>query len=369
MKPYRVLQIVTTMNRGGAETMIMNHYRKIPRDFIQFDFLVHRQERGNYEDEIESMGGRIFRAPKIRPWTYPQYFKWLNSFFKNHAKDFRAIHGHIQENTGFAAYFAKKYGIEYRISSSHIADLGIDYKYIFRQFGRLFTLKYSNKYLACGEDAGKFLYGKRKFEIFKNAIDSSKFVYNPEKRIQIRNQLNLNSDCFVVGNVARFGPQKNHLFLIDIFKEVVKQNSDSRLILVGDGPLLKDVENKIRDLDLENNVLLLGLREDISDILQGFDVFLMPSIFEGLPVSVIEAQAAGLPCVLSDVIDKSTDVSGLIRFVSLNSNVKEWARSLLGFKDFERKSQTKFIKEAGYDTSENIKKMINLYGCQNIIYQ
>ena len=362
--PERVLQILTAMNRGGAETMVMNHYRALDRGKIQFDFLVHRQERGDYDDEIEALGGRIFRTMPIRPWSYPAYFRWLDSFFKKHEGEFIAVHGHIQENTGFALRYAKKYGIKNLVASSHIADLGIDYKFIFRQFGKIWTNKYATVRLACGKEAGKFLYGKRKFQLLNNAIDTARYKFSSETRKIKRHELGISEEAFVIGNVARFCPQKNHSFIIQVFAEVLKTKPTAILLLVGEGPLMEDTKKLARQYGVATNVIFTGLRSDIPDLLQTLDVFFMPSLFEGLPVSVIEAQAAGLPCVLSNTIDRGTDLTGKLQFISLKEPINTWVKSL--FYSYNQKKGYKLENIKKYDVHENIKILMNYYISQSL---
>lgn len=350
------------MNRGGAETMVMNHYRALDRTKVQFDFLVHRQDKGAYDDEIESLGGRIFRAPAIRPWTYLSYFRWLNTFFKGHISEFKAVHGHIQENSGFALYFAKKYGIEKRIASSHIANLGIDFKYIFRQFGKLWTWHNANVRLACGEEAGKFLYGHRDFKVLKNAIPTQKYLFNPHIRFETRQELGLNDNQIIIGSVARLCPQKNHKFILDTFRHFFNLNPNSTLLLVGEGPLSAELQMYAQNLNIANHVRFLGARSDINRLLQAFDVFFMPSLFEGLPVSVIEAQAAGLQCVLSDTIDSTTNITGNVHFISLDSPAEVWVSELEKASQQPRTDTLNHIVDSGYDVRDNIRKLFSMYG-------
>lgn len=360
-QPYRVLQVVTSMDRGGAETMIMNHYRAIDRTKIQFDFLVHRSHQGAYDNEIRQLGGRIYRAFPIRPWNYCKYFKFLNKFFNEHYADFIAVHSHIQENSGFPLKYAKKYGIKCRISHSHIADLGIDYKYPFRKYGKYYVNKYASEKFACGKDAGIFLYGKKsKFITFNNAIDSNKFKYNTEILIKTRAKLGIENK-FVIGHIGRFCYQKNHTYIIDIFNELLKLKPNSTLVLVGDGPLRSGIEDKVNKLQIQNNVLFLGIRGDISDLMQAFDILLFPSLFEGLPVSIIEAQAAGLPCVLSDTIDNKTAITPNVSFISLSADIQKWVETLLSFQDFERKDTSEYIINANYDIHRNATWLTNFY--------
>lgn len=359
-QPYRVLQVVTIMNRGGIETMIMNHYRAIDRTKIQFDFLVHRQERGDYDDEIVQLGGRIYRAFPIRPWKYIQYFKWLNIFFKDN-NSYIAIHSHIQENSGLVFKIASKYNLNNLIANSHIATLGVDYKYLFRQYGRILTNKYSTTKLACGVKAGKFLYGnKTEFIILKNAIKSEEFSFDLKKREYIRKQLGINEN-FVIGNISRFCTQKNHSFIIDIFEEIYKINSSAKLLLIGDGPLKADIIEKVKNKSIYENVIFMGIRSDIPDLLQAIDVILFPSLFEGLPVSIIESQAAGLPCILSDTIDNETAITSNVEFHSLNAPISEWTNAILNKKNFKRVDTSSNIIDAGYDVIQNTKLLYRLY--------
>lgn len=358
-RPYRVLQVVTIMNRGGAETMIMNHYRAINRDEIQFDFLVHREAEGAYDKEIITLGGKIFKAFPIRPWNYVAYFKFLDKFFSTH-HEYIAIHSHIQDNCGFAFKYAQKYGINNCIANSHIAPIKKDYKYLFRLIGKLYTNKYTTKRLACGTEAGKYMFGKRKFDLFNNAIDLDNFKFNSTIRDIKRKELNL-SDKFIIGNVARFNTQKNHVFLIDIFNEVSKKCSNAHLLLVGNGDLKANIEKKVHDLGLENKVSFLGVRSDVSQILQAMDVFLFPSLYEGLPVSVIEAQATGIKCVLSDTIDNEVDVTNNVAFLSLDNTAEEWCDKILTFQHYNRIDTSNLVRDAGYDIKKNVKLLMSIY--------
>lgn len=356
----RILQVVTRMGRGGAETMIMNYYRCLDREKYQFDFLVHRQEKADYDDEIEQLGGRIFRAMPIRPGNYLKYFSFLDSFFRKHAHEFVAVHCHIQENSGFVCKYAYKYGIENRLCTSHIADLGIDYKFPFRLFAKIFGYKYINKRLACGEEAGKFLYGKDSFLVFPNAIDAKKFSYRKDEYDKIRKRKGW-SDYIIIGNVSRFNHQKNHEFIISIFSDLVRINPNCRLALVGGGDLEDKIKNQVKKLGLEKYVFFEGIQTDIATYMKGFDVLLFPSLYEGLPVSIIEAQAAGLLCFLSDTIDKSVDITGNVIFKSLKETSVSWSEKILSSFPYERKNTFDKIVSANYDVNSNIMCLLQLY--------
>lgn len=348
------------MNRGGAETMVMNHYHALDRSKYQFDFLVHRSEEGAYEEEIRQMGGRIYRAMPIRPNSYHKYFKFLDDFFKEHASEYIAVHGHIQENSGFAFKYAAKYGILNRICTSHIADLPLDYKYPFRMYALRFLNKFVTMRIACGDKAGKTLYGKRPFVVLHNAIDSSLFRYDENVRNEVRNELGI-GDSFVIGNTARFCFVKNHIFMLDILSEIIKTKKDVVMLFLGDGEERPKIERQIEEKHLQKYVRLLGVRPDVYRIIQAYDIFLFPSKLEGLPVSVIEAQAAGLKCFLSDIIDNSVDLTGDITFMSLDKSPAEWAERIVSGIPYTRKDNKEKIVEAGYDVEDNIGKLLALY--------
>lgn len=359
-QPYRVLQVVTIMNRGGIETMIMNLYRKIDREQIQFDFLVHRQEEGDYDDEIKQLGGEIYQAFPIRPWKYVQYFNWLNDFFNKH-HTYIAVHSHIQENSGFVFKYASRYNIPNLICTSHTAGYGIDYKYLFRQFAKFYLNKYCTYKLACGEMAGKHLYGaSADYKIFKNAIDLDKFTFNSDIRRKIRSEFGIEKK-FVIGNVARFHPGKNHSFVIDIFHQICSTEKNATLMLVGAGEEEEQIKNKVKKLALTSKVIFTGLREDVCDLLQAFDVLLFPSLFEGIPVSIIEAQATGLPCILSNTIDPTTKITPNIEFYPLNAPISTWSDAVLSKKDFNRICCNQYIVDAGYDINIMAEVYHNLY--------
>lgn len=360
MEPIRVLQVVTIMNRGGLETMLMNYYKKVDREKIQFDFMVHREERGDYDDEIEALGGRIFRMNQIRPGNYRKYFKQLDNFFEKH-KEYKAIHSHINENSGFVLRSAKKYNIPCRIAHSHLANLKLDYKYPFRLYGRINLNPNVTEYFACSEEAGKWLFKnpRKKVVVLNNAVDTALFVEKDELRLKSRKNLGID-DKFVIGHVGRFNPQKNHTFLIDIFSEIKKLESKSVLLLIGEGYLLKDIKEKVNKLGLEDSVKFLGLRSDISDLMQAMDLFLFPSLFEGLPVVLVEAQAAGLKCVTSTGVTKESDLTNSVEFYDLDTSPEEWAEKIVKL-DRSKKDNSKILREKGYDSSTNIKWLVDFY--------
>ncbi|WIY61161.1 glycosyltransferase family 1 protein [Bacillus arachidis] len=354
MKPIRILQVVTVMNRGGLETMLMNYYRRIDRSKIQFDFMVHRTDKGHYDDEIEELGGKIYRMPQIRPGNYRRYFKLLNEFFATNP-EYKVVHSHINENSSFVLRAAKNAGVPCRIAHSHLSDLGIDIKLPFRLYAR-FTMKENpTAYFACSKKAGEWLFGKKRansneVKVLNNAVNAAEFKYNESNRNKVREEIGANDNTLVIGHIGRFNKQKNHEFLIDIFHAVHKKNPESILVLIGEGTLRASIEKKVADLGLSSKVRFLGTRTDIPQLMQGFDVFLFPSLFEGLPVVLVEAQAAGLNCVVSDAITSESNLTGRMKFMSLKSSTELWADSILS-SSLEHEDTTNVMQNMGYDTA------------------
>ena len=363
MRIIRVLQVVTIMNRGGLETMLMNYYRKLDKTKIQFDFMTNRLERGHYDDEIESLGGKIYRLSPIKPGNYNKYFKELDEFFKEH-KEYKVVHSHINENSGFVLKAAKKAGIECRIAHSHLSDLKLDYKYPFRVYARRNLKGNVSDYFACSQRAGEWLFGKEisssgKVTVLNNAVDTEKFKINKDIRDKVRMELGI-EDKKVIGHVGRFNPQKNHEFLIDVFNEVYKKDKGTVLLLIGDGYLKEKIEDKVKKLNLEQGVKFLGVREDIPELMQGMDLFLFPSQFEGLAVVMVEAQAAGLKVITSTGVTKESDITNNVEFIDLSKGAEYWADIVLN-SDFKKKDDINLMIKKGYDSTNNVKWLSDFY--------
>jgi glycosyltransferase involved in cell wall biosynthesis len=351
------------MNRGGLETMLMNYYRQMDRSKIQFDFIVHRAEEGHYDQEIAALGGKIYRMPQIKPGNYSSYFRLLDLFFKEHPY-FQVVHAHINENSSFILKAAKKAGVPCRITHSHLSDLGLDIKLPFRMYARLTMKDNPSSYFACSKNAGKWLFGRRiadsgKVVVLNNAVDVKQFSFNAGARDAIRAEIAAD-DRLVIGHIGRFNEQKNHDFLIDIFKAVHDKEPNSMLVLAGEGHLRPMIEKKIERLGLSEHVKLLGVRNDISELLQGIDIFLFPSLFEGLPVVLIEAQAAGLRCVISDTITTESDVTGRLQFISLKQSPEYWAEQI-SHTSREHADTADSLRKNGYDTSTMAKWLSDYY--------
>jgi len=355
----RILHVVTTMNRGGIESMLMNLYRKIDRENFQFDFLVHRKEKGAFDDEIRELGGNIYYVPAINPFHHRKYLKALDDFFREHK--YNIVHSHINTFSMYVLRAAKKANVNCRIAHAHTDKIEFDKKFFFKLYCKKKLEKHLTHRFACGEKAGKWLFNKNDFTILNNAIDLHKFQFNEEDKFLYRNQLGLNNS-FVLGHIGHFSKVKNHSFIIDLFAEIVKESENSKLILIGDGKGKKSIEEKVNGLGLSPKVLFLGVRKDIPELLSCMDVFVFPSIFEGLPVTLIEAQANGIHIIASDSITEKAQLTDLIHFFSLKENAACWANEILKYKDgYERKSYWSELQNAGYDVRTTAKWMENFY--------
>lgn len=357
----RILQVVNIMDRAGLETMLMNYYRHIDRNQIQFDFLTHRPDKGAYDSEIESLGGKVYRAPRLYPQNYISYFKFMKSFFEAH-QEYRIIHSHIDTMSAFPLYAALKSKVPIRISHSHSTKLDRDVKMAIKYFAKLVVPKVANVYAACGQSAGEFLYGKKQdFTVIPNAIDLDKFSYDSVKRLIKRKELGIESEL-VIGNVGRFSYVKNQMFLIEVFEELIKEEPNALLLLVGKGEDEKKLKKRVDELNLEDKVRFLLDRSDVHELYQAMDVFVMPSLFEGLPVVGIEAQASGLPCIISDRISKELLLTESTYMKSLKKNSKkDWAKSILNGATKRFVDNCSRLRVSGYDINLEAKKLMEWY--------
>ena len=355
-QPIRVLQVFAQMNRGGAETMIMSLYRNINRDKVQFDFVVHTEDKCAFDDEIESLGGKIYRVPRYIGKNHLRYISSWNEFFRKH-HEYKVIHGHVRSTASIYLSIAKKYGLT-TIAHSHNTSSGVGLSAKVKNILQ-YPIRYFAEYLfACSKPAGEWLFGKNacqsdNFFILNNSIDVRKFIYNENIRRKIRKEFNIDGKL-VVGHIGRFQRQKNHNLLIDIFKKIHDKNNNAVLLLVGDGELRQSIMDKVEDLELSNNVIYTGVRSDIPKLLQAMDVFVFPSLYEGLGIVVIEAQASGLPCVVSDTIPKDAYLTDLVQSIPLNASVEIWADAVLQYYDnHERIDRYYEIKSNGYDIKDS----------------
>lgn len=361
----KILQVTSKLFRGGAEAFIMNVYRNIDRKEYQFDFLVFHSSREYYEDEIESMGGRIFHVPIMDGCNFLFRRPMLDKFFSDHSC-YDAVHCHMAALGGECLASAERHGIKIRLSHSHIAD------YERNSRGRLKRLfekgfgSHATTRLACSMAAGQYMYGGSPFLVVKNGIDTDRFVFNKKKRSMFRASLGVAEDECLVGHVGRFELMKNHAFLIEIFASMIRSGFHGRLVLAGDGSLREGIEERAHTLGIDSSVVFLGVIDDMPSFYSGVDIFVMPSLFEGLPYSAIEAQCSGLPCVLSDSISSECKVSDAVTFLPLDAGAERWAESIalktLDSKLDARDNAVASIIETGYDIKEVASLLESQYG-------
>lgn len=357
----RILHVLNRMGYGGIETFIMNIYRNIDRNKIQFDFAVHTTNKGEYDEEIKKMGGNIYYFTSRRN-NVLKYKKDWEDFLNKNAHKYNAIHMHVSSvTTILPLVLAKKYNIKNRLIHAHSTSQQGKIHEILSYINKKRINKFATKLLACSTEAGEYVFGKNKFELFHNGINSKIYKLNDEIRNDVRKKLNLKDNEIAYVHVGRFCYAKNHQFLIKIFNEINKKNSNSKLFLIGTGELKENVVEQVKQLNLTEEVIFLGTRNDIPNLLQGMDLFIFPSNYEGLPVAMIEAQAAGLPIFASTNISKESKISDLVTFISLEKNEKEWASLIMNNKIKREKNTETILKNAGYEIKETVKKIEKIY--------
>lgn len=362
-EPIRVLQIIGIVAGGGVEAVIMNYYEHIDRTKVQFDFIVHNDNKIDITQKVEAMGGRVY---KVTPY-YKNPVAFMHGIYKvirNH--HYRIVHSNMNTLSAFSLFAAWAAGAPVRILHNHSTSSPGEtkrniMKFILRPFARLFA----NHYLACSRLAGEWMYGRKmmdsgKVTIVNNAIDLKKYAFNPKKRELLRKELGL-TDEFVVGHVGRFVFPKNHEFLIDIFAEAYKQNPHMSLLLVGDGPLRPAMEKKVRRLGLTDHVQFLGLRNDVQDLYHVMDLFILPSHYEGLPVVGVEAQSNGLPCLFSTKVTKEVHLTHSAQFLDLEEGASKWAEEIISIKCERNKKAGEELRQAGFEINKEAEKLVKFY--------
>lgn len=358
-KPIRVAQMMTDMNYGGVEMVVMNYYRHIDRTKVQFDFIVLEGSSIPQREEIEKLGGRIYVVPRYTHLV--QYERAIQKIFKENR--YQIVHSHMNTLSVFSLWGAKKIGIPNRIIHNHsTAGKGETKKNLIKYALRPFAKMNATQLCACSRYAGEWMFGKNtEFKVIHNAIDLERYRYNEEVRSELRKELGL-EDKFVIGHIGRFCFQKNHDFLIDIFDEVCRKREDAVLMLIGEGELENEVRGKVHRLGLDDRVLFLGKKADAYRYYQAMDVFLLPSRYEGLPVVGVEAQAAGLVTIYSTEVSSEVAVTELTSFISLDKSAERWAEAVIeiGGK-YKRRDTCEDLKKAGFDIKIEAGKLEQFY--------
>lgn len=361
-EPIRVLQSFAGLGRGGAEQLAMNWYRRIDRSRIQFDFVAEHSER-TYEhvDEIESLGGRVFFVPRYRFSGLLDYIGAWRRLLAEHP-EWSIVHAH--HTTPAAIYLTVARTMNrICIAHSHNTDQQRSLKaFMRRALGRPLNL-IANQRLACGVAAGRAMFGRGSFEVVPNSISVEDFEFKSETRDEIRSDLKVGSDL-VVGHVGRFSEVKNHRAIVDVFTRLLLRRPTARLVLVGEGPLRSDIEYLVADRGIAERVEFLGSRDDVNRLMNAMDVLLLPSLYEGLPVTLVEAQANGLPSVISDTITDEVRLTPTIRAVPLAADPDRWVDAIVEAAQVSilgRAASSATLRGSEYDIGVGVERISQVY--------
>ncbi len=359
----RILHVLGGLERGGAESMVMNFYRAIDRTKVQFDFIIHTEKHQAYYDEIIHLGGKIYSFPAFRGINAFTLRKNWVDFFKTHP-EYKILHSHVRSYASLYLPIAHKAGLK-TIIHSHSTSNGKGLASVVKRIMQYPLRFQADHFFACSKEAGTWLFGGKivnseKFHILQNAIDVDRYRFNQKIRDEYRKELGVvDKKTFI--HVGRFHPAKNHTFLLNLFAEIHKKDNNTVLLLAGDGKLRPAIEKQIGDLDIHDSVILLGSRSDIPNLLQASDYFLFPSAWEGLPVTVVEAQAAGIPCYVSDKVTKEVGISDLVKYLPIDQGFQSWIDALENTNQIEKKDVFKQISKAGFDIKDISKKLSTFY--------
>ncbi|MBR3116903.1 MAG: glycosyltransferase family 1 protein [Bacilli bacterium] len=362
--PIRIAQIMGKWLGGGVESVVMNYYRHIDRNKIQFDFICDDDSTNIPYEEIEKLGGRVILIPPYQKVF--KYHKELKKILKE--GNYKIVHSHINTLSVFSLWAAKSAKVPVRIAHSHsTTNKKEKKKNLLKQLFKPFSKLFATDYFCCSELSGRWLFGNKTYDkgkvfLLNNAIDLNKFKYDSKLGMKKRKELKINKDTLVIGHIGRFVEQKNHRFLIDIFNEIHKKEKDSILLLAGQGPLIDEIKKKVEDLNLNNSVRFLGQRNDANELYQVFDVFLLPSLYEGLPVVGVEAQSSGNLCYLSNDMTKETKVMDSTKFMSIDQSAEEWCnnilKDLINYKKYDTEHE---ISKYGFNIEKEANNLENKY--------
>ena len=359
-QPIRIAQIVGKWVGGGVEAVLMNYYRNIDHTKVQFDFICDDDSINIPYDEINSLGGKVILIPPYQKVF--KYHKQLKKVLKEN--NYKIVHSHINTLSIFSLFAAYKAKVPVRIAHSHSTTNKLEKKKnILKQIFKPFSKLFATHYFACTKHAGNWMFGnKKEIYILNNAIELDRYKYNIDIRNKIRKELNINDDTLVIGHIGRFVEQKNHRYLIDIFNEIHSKNNNSILILIGQGPLQDEIKDKVNKLGISDSVLFLGQLDNANEYYQAFDIFLLPSLYEGLGMVLIEAECSGLLSYTSTEVPLEAKVTDNLYYMSLKDNPSIWSNNILdSIKDYNRVSCEDIVKRSGYDITIESSKLVNKY--------
>lgn len=349
------------MNLGGAETLIMNLYRNIDRSMVQFDFLLHCPEESAYEKEILALGGSIFRIPRYLGYNRKTYEKNLTEFLMAHP-EFTIVHDHLMDSAAETLKVVKKLGL-IAVAHSHTSS-DFSLPDLYRFFFRKDLWKIADYRFACSEAAGKWLYrNKADFMVLRNGINTEKFRFSDKIRTSKRHEFGISDSTMLYGTVGRLDKSKNQIRLLGIMRQILALQPDSKLMIVGNGPLEAKIRDTARKMDMEDKVILTGPRTDVYELLCAMDSFVFTSINEGLGIVLVEAQASGLPCIFTDTIPTEVDLNPeLIHRVSLSESDATWAKTATSCTPSENRATAyKIVAEKGYDIKTSAEEIQKFY--------
>ena len=360
-EPFRILHVVHIMNRGGMENRLMDQYRNLDRDRFQFDYYVESGKKGMFDSEIEQLGGRVFYADEPVRHGIPSFRAWKR--FLIHHNEYQLVFAYNQWS-GWYLREAKKQGIPTRVAFSRTSLQTFSRKNIVKNTVKQNVNRYATHKFAVSEKAGIWLFGKHAFEngevtVWPNAIETEKYRLNYEKRANVRAALGLHDELAVmhVGNI-RF--EKNHPFLLKVFASILERKPEAKLFLVGNGSM-DSLREELKSLGIQNHVCHLGVRTDVPELLMAADLFVFPSLYEGFPGAVLEAETAGLPCIISDTITDEVVLTERVKQMSLKDTPMHWAAEALKLLTTERTDCVDEVKAAGYDIHDLARRMEEFY--------
>lgn len=345
--------------------MIMNIYRNIDRTQVQFDFVIHSGRiDAPLAREACEMGAMIYYCPAYGVSTARKYSMWWDNFFTDHP-EYRIVHAHVRSTAAIVLKIAKQHGCK-TVVHSHNTSSGTGIRAVVKNLLQRRIRYVADYFMGCADAAGAWLFGEKicqtdRYATIKNAIDTDRYIYDSHIAVETRSSLGFEEDDIVIGHVGRFAEPKNHRFLIEIFRELNRQNGKYKLLLVGDGELRNDIEQKVKEYGLGEAVVFTGVRSDVNKLLMAMDLFLFPSLWEGLPVSIVEAQASGLPCVISTAISNEVCITPLVTQVPLEEDINQWVSCVEQKAKTPRADMKKAIVDAGYDIHETVMWMTDFY--------
>lgn len=365
----KILNVIGSLNIGGAEINTMNILRNLTPNKYHYEFIVFDESPGVFEAEAEQLGATIHRLIEPKK-NYKLFFEKFNQLLKKNNYD--VIHVNTLWNSGFLLRIAKRNNIPIRICHSHSTESSAheNFKYkVYKSIMQRLILNYATDYIGCGRDAGNYLYGEKIFQkqgqIIYNGINLDKFRFKQHIREAVRETLGISYNTFLIGHVGRMAPVKNHRYIIELAEKLQKMKKDFKILFVGDGPDFQEIKTLISNKNLEDYFLLLGNRKDVHELLQSMDVLLFPSFFEGFPVTLIEAQASSLPCLISTGVTKEAKLSEETHFISLSDNTI-WKKKIIEYMNnpIDRKSTNLELIERKFDIVNITRQWEELYDTQ-----